>query len=87
MLREFLRLLLLLSGLVHCVADGHDHSKDDQIPQAADAVAEDAGDDHEGTAAESQDGHDEPADHILLLLLAHPLDEDGEIHQIDGDDG
>ncbi len=50
-------------------------------------MTQDAGQHHKGAADQSQTGHHEAAYRTLLLLLAHPLDEDGDIHQVDGDDG
>ena len=50
-------------------------------------MADDAGEDHEGSAAEGQDGDDEPSANALVLGLLHPHDEDGQVHGVDGDDG
>ena len=50
-------------------------------------MAEDAGHHHEHAAAQGQGGDHKPPQRALVLLLAHPLDEDGQVHQVDGDDG
>ena len=68
-------------------ADGHDHGKYDQIPYATHAMGEGAGQNHEGTAAQGQDGQKESADGILVLFLADPLEEDGQVHSVHSDDG
>ena len=68
-------------------ADGHNDRKYDQIPYTAHLVANNAGNDHKYRAAQRQNGHNKTPQNILILFLAHPLDEDGQVHQIDGDDG
>ena len=50
-------------------------------------MAENAGDDHKYAAAESQYRQDETAHNGLILFFAHPLDKDGDVHQINCDDG
>ena len=77
----------LLSFSVDPGTDGHHHGKDDQIPQAANAMAEHRGHDHEDAATQSQDRKHEPPPHILILLLAHPLNQNGQVHQINGNNG
>ena len=68
-------------------ADSHNDGKDDEIPQTAQTMAENTGDHHKYTAAQCQTRQHKTAQNGLILFLAHPSDEDGQIHQIDGDDG
>ena len=73
--------------LVDQLADEHDDGEDDQIPEVLHLVADEAGVDHEQGA---EDG--EHRDHIaarggLFLGGTHPVDEDGDVHGVDGDDG
>ena len=83
-----LRILsFFLAQPVQQLAEAHDRRKDDQIPQATPAMAENTGDYHEDVSAYGEGGENEPPQNVLLFLLAHPLNHDGKIHQIDGNDG
>ena len=65
----------------------HDHRKNDQIPNTAHAVAEHASNDHKYAAAGSKARHNKPPKNTLILLFPHPLEQDWQIHQINGDNG
>ena len=78
---------IFIAPYLNEASNDHDHREHDQIPQASDAVAEHAGNHHKHTAAKGQSRQDKPTQHILVLLLAHPLNQDGQIHQVNGDDG
>ena len=50
-------------------------------------MAQNTGRHHKDSAADGQDGQDKASQDGFVLLLADPLDEDGDIHGVDGDDG
>jgi len=77
----------LFPGALKQSANGHDHCEYDQVPHIRHTVANDAGQNHETGTDESQNRQYETADDTLFLFFAHPLDENGEVHQVDGDDG
>ena len=76
----------LLLG-VELVADGHDHGEDDQVPEVAHLVAQQAGDDHEDGTDDGQHGQHIAAQGGLGGLVLDPAPENGQVHGVDGDDG
>ena len=78
--------ILFLSLVFDYPADQHYNCKYNQIPHAAHTMAEDGSDHHKDAAAKGKDRQDKPPPDGLIFLFAHPLDQNGNIHQINGDD-
>ena len=83
--------MLYVSGLFQFlvpeqIADEHYHRKDYQVPEIRQLVADNAGVHHEQRADYRERGNDEAVHDRLIGGLAHPLDEDGQIHRVNGDD-